>query len=145
MIYKLVITLPALNNFIPSFVIPSSYAICLIYLTISLQYFVAAFQLSVIAQPSLAILEIFNSLAWVILASRSGQLGYILEVRSRHLSSIYLTVCKDRRMLFLTISLVPLIDRMQELRVTCLKSPSLEILKIFFWGFSDVLLFHMRA
>ena len=80
-------------------------------------------------------LEIVNSLAWSILASRSGRLGYILEVRSCHLSSICLPVCKDLTILSLTISTVPSTDRIQDSRVTCLKPPSLEILTIFFWNY----------
>ena len=122
-----------MNTFIHSFGIPSYSAICLIYLTISLQYFLKAFQLSVNTQPPSASLAIVNLLAWGILVRRSGQLGYIIEVRSCHLSSICLTVWKDQRMLSLTIYLFPLTDRMQESRVTCLKPPSLAILTILFW------------
>ena len=113
---------------------PSSSAFCLIDSSISLRYFLAALQVSVINKTPSASLAIVNSLAWGILASRSCQLGYIIEFMSRHLSSICLPVWKDRRMLSLRISLVPSTDRMQESRVTCLKPPSLAILRILFWN-----------
>ena len=80
-------------------------------------------------------MNIVNSLAWGILASRSGRLGYILGVSSHHLSSICLPVWKDLRMLSLTISPVPQTHIMKELRVMCLKPISLTILTILFWNY----------
>ena len=61
-------------------------------------------------------------------------MGYILEVKSRHLSRIYLPVWNDWMMLSLTIYLVPSTNRTQESRLTCLKPLSLEILRILFWN-----------
>ena len=80
-------------------------------------------------------LAIFNLLAWGIHSSRSGRLRYITKVRYQKLSSIFLPVWKNWRMMSLTISPVPLADRIQEPRVKCLKPPSLAILTILLWNY----------
>ena len=128
--------------------IPSWAGTCPIYLidsNSSMRDFLAALQVSVTTQPPSSSLAIVNLLAWGILARRSDRLGYIIEVRYRHLFSICLTVWKDQRMISLTISTVPSTDRIQESRVTCLKPPSLEILTIFFGIISAVFWSHLHA